>query len=35
MSANQKLLEVSDLSMCYLAGLLAVTGSTLKWELRK
>jgi hypothetical protein len=33
--SNQMLLEVSDLSMRYLAGLLAVTCSTLNRGLKK
>ncbi len=35
MNTHQKLLDVSDLSMCYLAGLLAVTCSTLNRGLKK
>lgn len=35
MSTHQKLLDVSELSMRYLAGLPAVTCSTLDWELKK
>lgn len=35
MSTHQKLMEVSDLSMRYVAEQLVVTRSTLKRELRK
>ncbi len=35
MSTHQKLMEVSDLSMRYVAEQLVVTHSTLKRELRK
>lgn len=35
MSANQKLMEVSDLSMRQMGGLLALAHSTLTRELRK